>query len=44
LRPGGRLYLVANRGLPYEKTLAGLFRQSGETARDSTYKVLWARL
>ncbi len=44
LKPGGRLFLVANRGLPYEKTLAGLFRQSGETARDSTYKVLWARL
>lgn len=43
LKPGGRLLLVANRGLPYEKTLAGRFAASGEVARDDRYKVLWAR-
>jgi 16S rRNA (guanine1207-N2)-methyltransferase len=42
LKPGGRLYLVANRQLPYEQLLAGEFRQSGETVRDARYKVLWA--
>lgn len=43
LRPGGRLFLVANRGLPYEKTLAEGFRMHGEIARDGVYKVLWAQ-
>jgi 16S rRNA (guanine1207-N2)-methyltransferase len=42
LKPGGRLYLVANRQLPYEQLLAREFRQSGETVRDARYKVLWA--
>ena len=42
LKPGRRLYLVANRQLPYEKLLAKEFRQSGETVRDARYKVLWA--
>jgi len=41
LRSGGRLFLVANRGLPYEAVLAGRFGQSGELARDAHYKVLW---
>ncbi len=41
LKPGGRLYLVANRQLPYEQLLAREFRQSGETVRDARYKVLW---
>jgi 16S rRNA (guanine1207-N2)-methyltransferase len=42
LKRGGRLYLVANRQLPYEQVLAKEFRQSGETVRDARYKVLWA--
>jgi 16S rRNA (guanine1207-N2)-methyltransferase len=42
LKPGGRLRLVANRQLPYEKLLAEKFRQSGEMVRDTRYKVLWA--
>lgn len=41
LKPGGRLFLVANRGLPYEAVLAGNFAKSGEAARDTSYKVLW---
>lgn len=43
LKPNGRLFMVANRGLPYEAALAASFRQSGETAREKTYKVLWGR-
>lgn len=43
LKPNGRLYMVANRGLPYEAALAAGFRQSGELVRDQTYKVLWAK-
>ena len=43
LRPGGRLMLVANRGLPYEPVLAELFRESGETCRNARFKVLWAK-
>jgi 16S rRNA (guanine1207-N2)-methyltransferase len=42
LKSGGRLYLVANRQLPYERVLAEEFREAGETARDARYKVLWA--
>lgn len=43
LKPGGRLHLVANRGLPYEKVLEAGFAASGETCRDARFKVLWAR-
>lgn len=43
LRPGGQLLMVANRGLPYEPVLAEAFKQSGETARNARYKVLWAK-
>ncbi|MGN6465060.1 MAG: class I SAM-dependent methyltransferase [Rhizobiaceae bacterium] len=42
LKPGGRLFLVANRQLPYEQVLADDFRHAGETVRDASYKVLWA--
>ena len=42
LRPGGRLFLVANRGLPYEAVLRGSFSSMGEMVRGSTFKVLWA--
>ena len=41
LNRGGRLFLVANRGLPYEVELTKLFKESGETTRDARYKVLW---
>jgi len=43
LRPNGRLFMVANRGLPYEQALAAGFKQSGELVRDGGFKVLWAR-
>ncbi|MBI1620940.1 class I SAM-dependent methyltransferase [Aquamicrobium zhengzhouense] len=42
LKPGGRLYLVANRSLPYEKTLEASFSRHGEICRDERFKVLWA--
>ncbi|MGK6314377.1 class I SAM-dependent methyltransferase [Neorhizobium sp. DT-125] len=43
LKNGGRLMLVANRGLPYEPVLAEGFREHGETCRNARFKVLWAR-
>jgi 16S rRNA (guanine1207-N2)-methyltransferase len=43
LRGGGRLMLVANRGLPYEPVLAAHFKEHGETCRNARFKVLWAR-
>ncbi|MGL4488700.1 MAG: class I SAM-dependent methyltransferase [Rhizobiaceae bacterium] len=43
LHRGGKLYLVANRTLPYEQTLASSFFKSGELARNTSYKVLWAQ-
>jgi 16S rRNA (guanine1207-N2)-methyltransferase len=43
IRSGGRLMLVANRGLPYEPVLAEGFREHGETCRNARFKVLWAR-
>lgn len=42
LKPGGRLFLVANRALPYEAVLQASFSRTGETARDDKFKVLWA--
>jgi 16S rRNA (guanine1207-N2)-methyltransferase len=42
LKPGGRLFLVANRPLPYEAALAAHFARHGEIARDDRFKVLWA--
>lgn len=43
LKHGGRLLLVANRGLPYEQVLARNFKESGETCRNARFKVLWAK-
>jgi 16S rRNA (guanine1207-N2)-methyltransferase len=43
LKPGGRLFLVANRGLPYEAELKQLFKASGEAVRGGGFKVLWAQ-
>lgn len=42
LKAGGKLFLVANRGLPYEKVLQSGFARSGELCRDGSFKVLWA--
>jgi 16S rRNA (guanine1207-N2)-methyltransferase len=44
LHKGGKLYLVANRALPYEETLGAMFFKSGELARNAYYKVLWATM
>lgn len=43
LKRRGRLFLVANRGLPYEAALREMFSESRELARDAAYKVLAAR-
>ncbi len=43
LRIGGQLLMVANRGLPYETTLAAEFKDSGEVCRNARFKVLQAR-
>nr|WP_316651293.1 class I SAM-dependent methyltransferase [uncultured Gellertiella sp.] len=43
LKLGGRLLMVANRGLPYETVISGLFRESGEVCRNARFKVLWGR-
>lgn len=43
LRPGGRLLLVANRQLPYERILAERFAQVTQLAETGIYKVIAAR-
>ncbi|RUX96464.1 MULTISPECIES: class I SAM-dependent methyltransferase [unclassified Mesorhizobium] len=43
LKPGGRLFMVANRQLPYEPILAAAFSSHAELARDGMFKVLSAR-
>lgn len=43
LKKGGRLFLVANRPLPYEDTLRAIFADWWEITRDSGFKVLAAR-
>jgi 16S rRNA (guanine1207-N2)-methyltransferase len=42
LRPGGRLWVVCNRFLPYERTLTRLLGAPREAAGDRSYKVLVA--
>ncbi|MEM6824110.1 MAG: methyltransferase [Pseudomonadota bacterium] len=42
LRPKGQLWLVANRQLPYERTLAGAFKDVAEMGGDRTYKIVRA--
>lgn len=42
LTPSGQMYLVANRHLPYERTLAETFRNVEEIAGDNAFKVLRA--
>jgi 16S rRNA (guanine1207-N2)-methyltransferase len=43
LKPGGRLFMVANRQLPYEQALSAAFASHAEVARDGMFKVLSAR-
>jgi len=43
LKPGGRLLMVANRQLPYEKTLSQAFSTQEEVCRTGVFKVLGAR-
>jgi 16S rRNA (guanine1207-N2)-methyltransferase len=43
LKPGGRLFMVANRQLPYEPILAAAFSSHAELARAGMFKVLVAR-
>ncbi|RJG42965.1 class I SAM-dependent methyltransferase [Mesorhizobium sp. DCY119] len=43
LKPGGRLLMVANRQLPYEKTLSEAFSMQEEICRTGMFKVLGAR-
>ncbi|TIN06960.1 class I SAM-dependent methyltransferase [Mesorhizobium sp.] len=43
LKPGGRLFMVANRQLPYEPVLAAAFSSHAEIARDGMFKVFAAR-
>lgn len=43
LKPGGHLYMVANRQLPYEKALGEAFSSHSEVLRDGMFKVLSAR-
>ncbi len=42
LRPGGLLWMVANRHLPYETELAGLFSTSETIAQNARFKVIRA--
>ncbi|MEX0970262.1 MAG: class I SAM-dependent methyltransferase [Paracoccaceae bacterium] len=42
LGPAGQLYMVANRQLPYEATLAGLFGEVSTLAQSGVYKVISA--
>lgn len=43
LKLGGRLFMVANRQLPYEPVLAAAFSSHAELARDGMFKVFSAR-
>ncbi|CUX07678.1 class I SAM-dependent methyltransferase [Agrobacterium genomosp. 13] len=43
LRSGGKLLMVANRGMPYEPVLAAEFRTSGEVCRNARFKILSAQ-
>ncbi|TPM01104.1 class I SAM-dependent methyltransferase [Mesorhizobium sp. B2-3-11] len=43
LKPGGRLFMVANRQLPYEPVLSAAFASHAELARDGMFKVFAAR-
>ncbi|MDJ0858941.1 MAG: methyltransferase, partial [Dinoroseobacter sp.] len=42
LKPSGRLWLVANRHLPYETEARSLFTEVQEVAGDNRFKILLA--
>lgn len=42
LAPAGRLFMVANRHLPYEATLTAAFAETAEIGGDSRFKILLA--
>jgi 16S rRNA (guanine1207-N2)-methyltransferase len=42
LAPNGRLWMVANRHLPYEKAVAAHFRESEEIGGDTRFKIIQA--
>jgi 16S rRNA (guanine1207-N2)-methyltransferase len=42
LRSRGKLYMVANKGLPYERALAAAFAGFSQIARDNSFKVFAA--
>lgn len=44
LAPSGSLWLVANRHLPYDRTLTTLFRQIEEIGGDATFRLIRAAL
>ncbi|OWU85542.1 MFS transporter [Oceanicola sp. 22II-s10i] len=44
LRPGGRVWIVANRHLPYETVIAGTFGAVEEIGGDTRFKVMTATL
>lgn len=43
LKPGGQLYMVANRGLPYEQTLKASFKHVEELRNERGFRVMLAR-
>jgi 16S rRNA (guanine1207-N2)-methyltransferase len=43
LKPGGHLFMVANRNLPYEKTLKASFARVEEIRNEDGYKVIHGR-
>jgi 16S rRNA (guanine1207-N2)-methyltransferase len=42
LQPGGVLWLVANRHLPYAPVLAGCFREVEDIGSDRSYRIVRA--
>ena len=42
LKPGGRLFMVANRGLPYDQTLKAGFSHVAEICREAAFRVVVA--
>ena len=42
LKPGGRLLMVQNRGLPYDQALRAGFSDVAEVARDGAFRVISA--
>ena len=43
LKPGGRLFMVQNRGLPYEQTLKARFSRVEEIGRDGAFRIVLAQ-